>query len=82
MKIIFDKNSEFELTFKDSNGNMSTTALSYKKVLELLECDAYESLDNNSTCQSSTCQINGFCECGSDYDDFDFFEMSYTLSEQ
>ena len=65
------ENQDMVFCFQNKEGKKFYSSLSYETVKEHLESYAYENLPEDYCCCSSTCQVNGFCECGSMYDDMD-----------
>ena len=71
-EIILNANSNFNFCFEHKNGRKFNSSLSYETVRHLLVEEAWENLPEEA-CNESSCQVNGFCECGSIYDETDFY---------
>lgn len=70
IETLLNKDSDFNFCFEDKDGNKFYSSIKYEDVKELLEEKAFENLQEEP-CNESSCQVNGFCECGSLFDEID-----------
>jgi len=79
MKIILNSTDNLNFSFTEKDGSVVISSMPIKEVIERLYNDAFELLPEPE-CQESGCKIQGFCECGSIYDDFEVKSVALSVS--
>ena len=79
MEIDLKSTDKLNFRFSDREGKVVVALMPIKEVIEKLYNDAFELLPEPE-CQESSCKINGFCECGSIYDNFDVVSVCLSVS--
>ena len=76
MSIELNNKSELVFHLEDSNGDKILVGMSLSRVEELCAEHVYESLE--TACTESGCnnESQNFCDCGSQYEDYEIKSMS------
>lgn len=68
---------KIKLVFKNTEGEKVDLEITVKEILEKTLDDFYEDLESSENCNSSSCnnESQNFCDCGGQYEDYEFFEL-------
>lgn len=68
---------DVEIVFTNSKGDNMSLIISVKQLLDKTSDDLYDMLEDQSPCNSSGCnnESQNFCDCGTQYDDFEITEV-------
>jgi len=72
-----DVTAEFIEDDKTASATMKLESLS-----DLFEEKLFDQLEDAQTCNDSTCAVNGFCECDSDFGNYMLKEFSVNIDKQ
>jgi hypothetical protein len=70
-----------KITFKNDEGRTAEINISVEQLLNNTLDDFYEWLDDSEPCTSASChnESQNFCDCGSQYEDYEFYEITLIL---
>lgn len=66
-----------QLIFKNPEGKKATLTITVSQLLEYNSDRFYDLLDEQHSCTSASCnnEYQNFCDCQSDYDDYEIVEV-------